>query len=226
MKQALLPRLARLGIALSAALSPLAHAGLVTSTTTASRMSATPFASENLSYRRFDDDLGVLREVRLTYDFTLHQTIVYSNLGNDPARLNVGYGGGVYVSGPVAWGKNTDQRVWLDVPAHTPEASFEYDWAQQFTTTLTQDLDRFIGDTPAWMNISMHADVRSNAGGYLGIGSMSSIRLNVRFDYVYDTPPPPPPAAQALPEPSSLSLALGACLAAVCFQRRRRGSHA
>lgn len=225
MNKALLQRLARLGILLSAALTPLAHAGLVSYTATAGYSSARLSYGDKLSYQRFDADLGVLREVRLTYDFSLRQTILYSNQGADPEPLYVGYGGGVSVYAPVAWGKSTDQRAWMEVPAHTMQGSINYDWTQQFTTTLTQDLDRFIGDTPAWLDFYMHADVRSNASWYVGVGSMSSVRLNVRVDYAYDTPPPPP-AVQALPEPGSLSLALGGCLAALGCHRRVRKSRA
>lgn len=222
MNKALLPRLAQLGIALSTALTSLAHAGLVSYTTSTGR-SVGPGSStgyeDKLSYARFDADLGVLREVRLSYDFSLQQTIVYSNLGNDAAVMYVGHGGGVSVYSPVSWSRYTDKSTRLDVPAHTREASFEYDWHQQFSTTLTQDLDRFIGDTPATMNVYLESFTRSHASGYLGFGSLSTSKLTVRFDYVYDTPPP---AAQALPEPGSLALAMGGLVAAAGCRRRSR----
>lgn len=221
MKKALLPRLAQLGIALSAALTPLAHAGLVSYTTSAYHSAggySSSGSSQKLSYQRFDADLGVLREVRLSYDYSMHQTFIYSNVGDADAEMNVGHGGGISVYAPVYWGKYTDQSVRLDVPAHTREASFEYDWREQFTTTLTQDLDRFIGDTPATMNVYLELHTRTHLSQYLGFGSLSNSQLTVRFDYVYDTPPPP---SQRLPEPATPALA-GLALAAALWQRRRR----
>lgn len=222
MKQALLPRLARLALALSAGLTSLAHAGLVSYTSQVSYFSKENSYSDRLQYQRFDADLGLLREVRFTYDFSLRHTLVYSNLGDQDLRLGVRYGGTADGSSPGNWYLSKEQWEFLDVAANTRQASVERSWSGQRSFSITQDLAAFIGDTPGWMDYHLRffASGYHDPGSPLGFGSMTTSRLSLRVDYLYDLPPAPEPA-KALPEPASLALVAGACAAAMATRRRR-----
>lgn len=218
MTKTTLHRLARLGLVLSAALSPLAHAGLVSYSTTVGSFGGFGSGNNRVSYQRFDADLGVLREVRFTFDMSANHTMLYANTGDEPLRLSLRYGNGVHFDTPGSWSAGTDKTEFLEVAGHTGQTAIERSWSEQRSFSITSDLGRYIGDTPAWMDyrLTYYALGSAGQGSTLGFGSMTSSRVNLRLDYLYDEPPPP---AKPLPEPGSLALVLAACAAAGAGRR-------
>ncbi|HEY0957223.1 MAG TPA: choice-of-anchor E domain-containing protein [Roseateles sp.] len=225
MSNTILHRLARTGLALTAALSCLAHAGLVSYSTSVSTFGRDTDTRGSLSYERFDASLGVLREVRFTFDLRTDYSMGFSNLDDHAREISIRYGTLVEFGMPQRWWDGAEQWDRLEVAGGVLESFIQRSWTSQQSFSLTDNLARFVSDTPGWMDYRLHhhADGFWDDWSYLGFGAVSTTRVDLRMDYLYDEASSP---SQPLPEPGALALALAACAAAGVGRRslRKRGA--
>ncbi|MFN3302899.1 MAG: choice-of-anchor E domain-containing protein [Roseateles sp.] len=221
MRTATLHRLARFGLALSATLSPLAHAGLVSYSNSVGIMGRQADTRNSLSYQRFDADLGVLREVRFIFDIRTDYSLGFSNEADHPREISIRYGSTVDFWMPQPWSEGNDQSERREVAGGVQPTFIQRSWSVQRSFSITDNLARFIGDTPGWMDYRLHhhAEGLWDDWSTLGFGAMNTTRVDLRLDYLYDASPAP---GQPLPEPGSLALALAACAAAGVGRRALR----
>jgi hypothetical protein len=221
MRDITLPRLARLCLALTAALSSQAHAGLVSYSSSVGTMGRLADLRSSLNYERFDASLGELREVRFTFDMRTDYAMGFSNQADHARQISFRYGTDVQFSLPSSWSADSEKWEYLEVASGAPEFFIQRSWTAQRSFNITDNLSRFIRDTPGSMDYQLqhYADGTWDDWSTLGFSAMSTTNVTMRLDYLYDDPAAP---GQPLPEPGSFGLVFAACAAAGVGRRALR----
>lgn len=93
----------------------------------------------------------------------------------------------------------------------------------QRSFSITQGLERYIGDTAAWMDYRLFHNADGYwDGGSRDFGAVSTTEVRLRLDYLYDESSSP----GRLPEPTTPALAALALLACLAPRLKRRGTTA